>query len=259
MQDGKQGVRGLIFSGRHTTLGSMDLTFLGRGAGFNPDEGSTSAYFVDSGELFLIDCGESIFHSIWQQKILDSVSALNVFITHTHSDHVGSLGSLMLYSFAIVKIHVNLIIDKNVGYLSSLKSLMGIFGLLENMYKFADTASLDGKYSLFSKVRYIKATHSKELEACSVLFETDRGLVFYSGDLNDPAPVIELINSGRRIDKMYIDSNGLPEPNPHHLTVQQLNDIVPPELKSRVYCMHINDAQCINEAQACGFNVVTVS
>ncbi|MCL2043262.1 MAG: MBL fold metallo-hydrolase [Treponema sp.] len=236
----------------------MDLNFLGRGAGFNPDEGSTSAYFVDNGEMFLIDCGESIFHSIWHKKIMDSVSALNVFITHTHSDHVGSLGSLMLYSFAAKKMPVNLIIDRNVGYLSSLKSLIKIFGLTKKMFNFADTSDFDGKYSLFSKVRYIKVTHSKELEACSLLFETDRGLVFYSGDLNDTAPVMELINSGRRIDKMYIDSNGLPEPNPHHLTVQQLNDIVPPDLKSRVYCMHINNAQCIDEAQACGFNVVTV-
>ena len=82
----------------------MELTFLGSGAGFFPAEGSTTAYFFDKGELFLIDSGESIFRTLLEKKTLDSASALNIFITHTHSDHVGSLGSLLLYASVAKKV-----------------------------------------------------------------------------------------------------------------------------------------------------------
>ncbi len=42
----------------------MELTFLGRGAAFNPKEGNNSAYFIEKDELFLIDCGERIFDKL---------------------------------------------------------------------------------------------------------------------------------------------------------------------------------------------------
>ena len=38
----------------------MELKFLGRGSAFNVKEGNTSAFFYSNGELFLIDCGESV-------------------------------------------------------------------------------------------------------------------------------------------------------------------------------------------------------
>jgi len=235
----------------------MELRFLGRGSGFNPVEGSNSSYFIDKGELFLIDCGESIFHTIMEQKILDSVSKINLLITHTHSDHVGSLGSLILYAFAIKKINVALLIDENMGYLSNLRLLLVIYGLAENMYHFAETSDYDGKYSLFTKIRFVKTRHCNELESCGILFQTKKGLVFYSGDINDPEPIKDLIKSGRRIDKIYVDTNNDRQQNPHHISLHQLDKIIPPELKSKVYCMHIKNEKCIKEAKTCGFKVVS--
>ena len=46
----------------------MNLLFLGRGAAFNPKEGNTSAYFLENNQLFLIDCGESVFERIINKK-----------------------------------------------------------------------------------------------------------------------------------------------------------------------------------------------
>ena len=40
----------------------QSLKFLGRGSAFNTVEGNTSAYFVRDNILFLIDCGETVFH-----------------------------------------------------------------------------------------------------------------------------------------------------------------------------------------------------
>ncbi|MCL2320266.1 MAG: MBL fold metallo-hydrolase [Treponema sp.] len=235
----------------------MELNFLGRGAGFNPAEGSTSAYFIDNGELFLIDAGESVFRILLERKILDSVSAFNLFITHTHSDHVGSLGSLGLYACMVKNFVVNIITDKTMAYLPDIRTLLGIYGLTGNMYRFTDSSKLDGAYSLFSKVRYIKTIHCDELETCGILFETDNGLVFYSGDMRDPAPLLNIIESGRPIDKIYVDSNNDTKPNPHHISIRLLNDIVPPEIKPKIHCMHINSSHCADEARAYGFRCLT--
>lgn len=232
---------------------------MGRGAGFNPEEGSTSAFFVDGKALFLIDSGESTFYTLMYRKMFDSVSAINLFITHTHTDHVGSLGSLILYAFAVKKIPLTIITDENMAFLPKLKILLEIYGLTEDMYRFADSSAFDGTSSVFSTARYFKTDHCDELASCGILFETKQGLVVYSGDMRDPAPVVEIVRSGRKIDKLYVDSTNARIPKMHHVSIHQWREIVPPELTANVYCMHINNSQCIAEAQAYGFKVVGVS
>jgi hypothetical protein len=74
--------------------------------------------------------------------------------------------------------------------------------------------------------------------------------------MKDPAPLQEIVKSGQKIDKLYIDSNNDPDPNPYHLRLQEIYDIVPPELRPRVYCMHFNSTRCMDDAVAFGFKVV---
>ena len=234
----------------------MELRFLGRGAGFNPAEGSTSAFFIDNTKMFLIDCGESVFKTILESKILDPVSELNIFITHTHSDHVGSLGSLVLYAAMVKKQTVNIIVDETMDYLADIRALLKIYGLTGKMYHWVNTRDLDGESSLFSSVRYVKTSHCDELASSGLLFETAGGLVFYSGDMRESGPLLDLINSGKPIEKIYIDSNNDREPNPHHLSIHLLNGIVPPALKTKIFCIHVNNSQCLEDAAAYGFGIV---
>jgi len=234
----------------------MELTFLGRGAGFFPAEDSTSSFFLDKGELFLIDSGESTFKTILDKKVFDSASALNIFITHTHSDHVGSLGSLLLYASVAKKIKTNIISDENMVFAPQIGALLKIYGVTERMYQFVSSSEFDNRYSQFNKVRYIKTYHCDELKTCAILFETNSGLVFYSGDMKDPAPLLEIVKSGKKIDKIYMDSNNDPNPNPYHLRLKEIYDIVPPELRPSIYCMHFNSTQCMDDAVAFGFKVV---
>jgi ribonuclease BN (tRNA processing enzyme) len=232
----------------------MELNFLGRGSGFNPGEGSTSAGFTENGKLFLIDCGQSVFRILLERKILDSAARLYLLITHTHSDHTGSLGSLILYAYMEKKIPVNIITDNAMTYLSGLKCLLKIFGLNEKMYDIIETRSLDREFASFSAVRFIKTKHCEELDSCGILFETKAGLVFYSGDIRDLSPVTDLIQSGRPIDKIYVDTNS--EAGTHHIPLQTLNELIPAGVKSKIRCMHLNNKRCIEEARACGFTVV---
>ena len=99
----------------------MELIFLGWGAAFNPKEGNNSAYFVENNQLFLIDCGESIFERLIESGVLERIQSINLMITHTHSDHVGSLGSLVMYSFYILHKPLNIILLEKAKHLPNIK------------------------------------------------------------------------------------------------------------------------------------------
>lgn len=49
--------------------------------------------------MLLIDCGETTFSTIKQKNVLQDVEQVFVVITHTNSDHIGSLSSLALFCY----------------------------------------------------------------------------------------------------------------------------------------------------------------
>ena len=98
----------------------MELHFLGRGNSSNAKEGNTAAYFIDNNELFLIDCGETVFSKIIKLELLNNIKEIHVFITHTHSDHIGSLGSLIMYCYFNIKIKLNIILPTTAKHKNSI-------------------------------------------------------------------------------------------------------------------------------------------
>ena len=87
------------------------LKFLGVGAAYNYRFNNNSAYFIDNKTLYLFDCGEKICDRILKLGLLENVDNVFCFITHLHSDHVGSLEPLMYYLHYIEP-------KKNNGFLS---------------------------------------------------------------------------------------------------------------------------------------------
>lgn len=234
----------------------MDLIFLGRGSAFNTCEGNNSAYFIDKNELFLIDCGESVFEKIIERKLLDGVSCVNVFITHTHSDHIGSIGSLIMYCYYVIHKKINIIISKDSLYKDDLINLIRIFGCTNDMYSVVYEDEFDNKYSLFNSIKYMKTNHVSQIPSYGILFNTDNGIVYYSGDTSDLDNIIDLINSGVVIDKIYVDTTSVDVANNVHVYIGNLYELIPIDLRDKVYCMHVNDKKCIDMAIEFGFNVV---
>lgn len=236
----------------------MNLLFLGRGAAFNPKEGNTSAYFLENNQLFLIDCGESIFERIINKKILNNIETINVIITHTHSDHVGSLGSLISYSYYKLHKPINIIVPNNYKFKKNLKNLLNIFGCGKNKFTFIDEKNYDNKYKSFEKVRFIKTVHSKNLICYSIIFYTNKGIIFYSGDTNDLNNIIKLISSNNKIDKIYIDTTTENYSGNVHLYIGDLQKVIPKQLIEKIYCMHLNDTNNIEMIKEFGFNAVEI-
>ena len=101
----------------------MELTFLGRGAAFNAEEGNTSAYFIEDNKLFLIDCGESVFATLKKRGLLE-VEEIYVLISHLHCDHCGSLGTLGLYCKYVLNKKLQFVIPHHEEYKNQLKMLL---------------------------------------------------------------------------------------------------------------------------------------
>src|SRR5574344_116865 len=82
------------------------LQFLGTGSAFNTKLGNTSAYLLnnDKSAMLLFDCGETVFSKL--KPILEknkNISELTICITHSHSDHIGSLPTLLYYLYYMYK------------------------------------------------------------------------------------------------------------------------------------------------------------
>ena len=236
----------------------MELLFLGRGSAFNFSEGNTSAYFIDKNELFLIDCGESIFERIMENKLLENVKNINIMITHTHSDHIGSIGSLIMYCYYVIKKKVNIIISKDCLYKDDLINLIRIFGCTKEMYRVIDEKKFDNKYNLFNNIRFLKTEHVSQIPSYGILFDTKNGLIYYSGDTKELNNISNIISGKKNIDKIYIDTTSTNTKNNVHVYIGELNELIPEQLKNKIYCMHINDKKCIEMAHEYGFNAIGV-
>ena len=79
------------------------LNFIGTGSAFNTELGNNSAFVKNNDSLILIDCGGTVFHRLQELSLLDGLQNLYIVITHTHPDHIGSLGDLIFYSYYILK------------------------------------------------------------------------------------------------------------------------------------------------------------
>lgn len=237
----------------------MELNFLGRGAAFNPKEGNTSAFFIDNNELFLIDCGESIFKEIIENNILNNIEKINIMITHTHCDHIGSIGSLIMYSYYKLNNKVNIIVPKEKKeYISNLLSIINLFGCSKDMYNTKYDIEYSNKYNVFQHISFVTTKHVDNLECFSIVFNTKDGIIFYSGDTKEINLLIKIINSNQKIDKIYIDTTTDNYPNNAHLNIEIIHNNIPFELKNKVYCMHINNYECIKLIEKYGFNIVKI-
>ena len=75
------------------------LTFLGRGSAFTDEQ--NSSFFVENGDLVLIDCPMSSFEKLNDMN-MTLFNHVYVLVTHTHGDHISGIGMLIdLLQFSV--------------------------------------------------------------------------------------------------------------------------------------------------------------
>lgn len=148
----------------------MKLNPLGIGSAFNSQKyGNNSWYFIKNNQVFMIDCGSIIFNT-FKEKGLDKYKSVNVIITHLHTDHIGSLGTLIEYLFYVKGFKPDIIIDINLK--KDLRTYLSISGVEENMYNII-TNSYEDKEVYHSNlgITFLETSHVNQLQSYSLMID----------------------------------------------------------------------------------------
>ena len=201
------------------------LNFIGNDSGFG--DKNNSAYFEKNNELFIIDCGFTVFNEIKGKFDFEKYDNINVIITHLHNDHAGSLSQFILYMWFIYKKQVNVIC--NCKYI---KEYLDITGTPSCSY------ILKNK---LENLTFIKTKHTDYLDAYGFVMDIDNKKILYTGDTCELESFLPYLNN---INELYID---LSKFGGAHLKVDDVLDTLK-KLKNKnvkIVPMHIDDKEYV--------------
>lgn len=94
-----------------TNDGKLSLFFIGTGSAFSKKYFQTNFLIVKGNDHILIDCGTLCTYALEKTYNTPITSIQNIFVTHPHADHIGSLEEFALAGRYIAKKKPNLIIN----------------------------------------------------------------------------------------------------------------------------------------------------
>ena len=235
---------------------NLELEFSGRGAMLYPSEGNTSCIFKDTFNTFIIDAGSDVATKLIADKTLDSDSEFYFLNTHTHCDHIGSIGIMIQYLYYKKNKILNIIYDDNMLHLDKLLTILECMGIEKNQYRLIKSNTLTNKFSKFNDIKYKVSNHGDTpLDSSSIVIESNNGDILYTGDIADTKVIENFINKSNNIDKIFVDVSLTK--SPVHISLDDLK-FIKDELKSKIWAMHINDKILEEKTKELGFNIVKV-
>ena len=215
------------------------LTFLGRGSAFADEH--NSAFFVDNGNLILIDCPMSSFEKLNDMN-LTLFDHIYLLVTHTHGDHVSGIGMLVdLLQFS-VKTPITIVapskeVEGDLFYL-----LSRLEGCNDSWYELINSEELDADWFVCP----IQTSHTEELagKCFGYCLTVEGNRVVYTGDSNTLVPYEKYISDG---SYLYVEMSAYK--SPVHLYCVEMKDKIK-EFVDRgvhVYLMHMDDEKRIGE------------
>ncbi|GMA62668.1 MBL fold metallo-hydrolase [Alicyclobacillus fastidiosus] len=235
--------------------------FIGCGSAFHTKLGNNSAYLKNGSHLFMIDCGSANFDRILRAQLLVGVDEIAVLVTHLHPDHVGSLGDLLFYSYYSVppaaQVTATVLTPKKLSH--DFRALMKLMGVTDKYYRHVEISGTYRPVGMgdVTRIEPVPVQHSRGLTCFGYLLDVGGKHVYYSGDANMiPTDVLEALKSGE-LDYMYQDTSKADYAGNVHLSLRQLTEFVPQQVRGRVYCMHLDPPFLPEEAISLGFQVVS--
>lgn len=201
------------------------LNFLGKDSGFGNN--NTSAYIEENNDLYIIDCGFTVFNKAKNKFKFNTYNNVYIIITHLHNDHAGSLSQLILYLWFVYNKKTT-VISKCIN----IKNYLKITGTPEEAYEIKD--GLD-------TISFIPTTHTLFLDSYGFIGTFGGKKFIYTGDTNSLENFIPFFNE---INELYIDVSKY---GGAHLKIDDIIDILY-NLKQNeinIIFMHMDDKDYI--------------
>ncbi len=227
------------------------LRFIGTGGCFSKKNINNAAYLNENGHLILFDCGETIFHQILKEDIInESINRIDIIITHFHADHVGSLGSLIFFTrFKKVK-------DVNVIFpdVKMLNTFLDISGIDRNLYYGRKPSDMEYFLKEYAQLHGdVVNNEIIPMPSFGYHLKFKEYNFFYSGDtciINED--IVNKFNNNE-IDYIYheVSNDGYKA----HMDIDVLASVLKKN-RDRVYCMHLGDSMDLEKIKKYGFRSV---
>lgn len=226
----------------------LELHFLGTGAAFYPELGNTAAFFLHGDTLYLIDCGSFVFHKLYQLSEYKEARHITVLITHMHTDHIGSLGDLIAYSWFKKGIRVKVFYPDE-----RLNVYLKLCGIDREIYEY--TAWWPEELPLGIKAR--RVYHDPSMGCFGYEIGDGEETIYYSGDsgLVD-SEMLDGLRSGK-FTHLYLDTANYAPAESGHGNFNALKMVAAPSLRGRITCIHL-DCDFKEEILEAGFCVAKV-
>lgn len=235
----------------------MQLSFSGVGSAFNTELNNTSAYCIKDHCLFLIDCGCTVFKTMNEADLLSDLTAMHIFITHTHSDHVGSLGDLIFYAYYLLGVKLHLYFPQE----NDMKTLLRIIGVKDfhcHVHSAVETTITQGPFKGV-KVSFIPTKHIDYMKTYGLLIEDMDEVIYFSGDAADiDQDIIDGLKK-ERIRRLYQDTSYNETRDNVHMPLSKLISKIPIIHRNKVWCMHFDHPTLRDKVVAEGFNAAAIT
>ena len=223
------------------------LKFLGRGSAFHSQ--NNCGFFVKDGELVLMDCPMSAFHKIKYlgfDKLVNGVTkGVTVFVTHTHSDHVGGIGMMIHYCYYLLHLPVK-VITANEETAENVRYLLSVLeGCCDEGYSLMTVQQAKKEYPWI--VGAVATVHTQQLEGRCFgwVIEPEGTRIVFTGDTTTLEPFIPYLEKGT-----YLYTDASAHDCVVHMHIKELEAVIP-RLRDKgvkVYFMHLDDEQMLGEA-----------
>ncbi|MGL4570263.1 MAG: MBL fold metallo-hydrolase [Clostridium sp.] len=228
------------------------IQFIGNGSAFNSSRGNNSAFIKGEESMVIIDCGGDVFHKLKEKELLNC-KRLYIIITHTHPDHIGSLGDLIFYAHYIKNIKPKIFFPHK----KTIEDILSYLGVSKELY------DLESRYvnEFYDKefkgveIEFSNAKHVQEIPAYSFIFKMQGENFFYSGDTSEVnEEAVEMLKNSK-ISEVYHEVSSLDFKDSPHTSVDKLCSAFNKDLRKSVYCMHIDEELDEKHLIDLGFNI----
>ncbi len=216
---------------------SMEIIFLGAGNAFTKKNYHTNLLVRFPQGHLLIDCGFKTPAALHRLKI--SVKQLrDIFISHTHADHIGGLEEVLLqakYLFQTKpKLHVPQRVADDLWEHSLRAGLQYTVDGIVGLDYYAELHPLQESFSIANTTfELIPTKHIPGMPSYGLYFNQ----IFYSGDTIFDPPLLQ-----KMLGKAQIVIHDCSfKQNPVHTYYEQLLTL-PKEDRKKIYLIHYNDA-----------------